>query len=111
MDTAIACVMLLIAIIIGIFLIRIPIIIAKNRNLAPSDITYIAILSWVGIFFGITWLVALVWAILGNKLEPIPELRASDSLEALKKLSELKNQGLLSESEFAEKRKKLLERI
>jgi uncharacterized membrane protein len=111
MEDIVLWVLVALMIFVGIFLLRIPIIIAKKRNMPPGDVTLIAILSWAGLFFGITWVVALVWSILGTKLERIAAPAASDSLDALKKLSELREQGLISESEFAAKRKKLLERI
>ena len=111
MESVVLWVLVALAIFIGIFLLRIPIIIAKNRNMPRGDITLIAILSWAGLFFGITWVVALVWSLFGTKLDQITAPAASDALEAIKKLSELHEQGLISESEYAAKRKKLLERI
>ncbi|HBC70137.1 MAG: SHOCT domain-containing protein [Duodenibacillus sp.] len=111
MDSAILWVLVALMIVIGIFLLRIPIIIAKKRNMPSGDVTIIAILSWAGLFFGITWVGALVWSILGTSLEEAAAPAASDALEAIRKLSELHDQGLITESEFAEKRRKLLERI
>ena len=43
-----------------IFVIQIPIFIARGRGISGSDLTSITVLSWCGIIFGVTWLVALV---------------------------------------------------
>jgi hypothetical protein len=45
-----------------IFIIRIPIIIAKSRKITGSDLTTIAVLSWISLLVGVTWIIALVLA-------------------------------------------------
>lgn len=40
-----------------------PISIAKNKNLESRDITTIRILTWCGLFAGITWFIALFMAL------------------------------------------------
>lgn len=55
---------LLIAILLlGLFvIINIPINIAKNKGVTGGNLTAITILSWLGLFFGITWIIALILA-------------------------------------------------
>jgi len=48
---------------IAIKVFTLPISIAKNKNLESKDITTIRILTWCGLFSGITWLVALCLAL------------------------------------------------
>ncbi len=111
METAILWLLILVGLVIGIFVLRIPIIIAKNRELSTGDVRMIALLSWAGLFFGITWLAALVWAIFGTRIGQMTAPRPADSLEALQKLAQLRDQGLLTEAEYAQKRQSILDRI
>ena len=52
---------LILFIVIKVF--TLPISIAKNKNLESKDITTIRILTWCGLFAGITWFIALCMAI------------------------------------------------
>lgn len=56
--------LLLLLIIVVVFKIFTwPISIAKNKNLCSNEITTIRVLTWLGIFAGITWVIALCLAI------------------------------------------------
>ncbi|MDR2770162.1 MAG: hypothetical protein LBB08_01795 [Rickettsiales bacterium] len=44
---------------IALLFVYIPIFIARSRNIGGRDMTTITVLSWLGILFGITWIVAL----------------------------------------------------
>lgn len=54
-------VILVVFIVIKIF--TLPISIANNKNLASNEITTIRILTWCGLFAGITWFIALCLAL------------------------------------------------
>ena len=60
MDGLLALIGIVLAVAFLIFIIRIPIIIAKSRKITGSDLTTVAVLSWCSLLFGITWFIALV---------------------------------------------------
>lgn len=85
-----------------ITIIRIPIIIAQMRSITGSDLTIIAILSWLGIFFGLTWIIGLVLSLV---YEPKPVMTNLDKLD---KLYDLMQKGVISQSEFNQYKSQLL---
>lgn len=107
MDISMALLFFLIFIFIVILIVRIPIIIAKNRGVGGSDLTTITILSWLGILFGITWIAALILALLYT---PSTNLSSTQDIGAdeLAKAYELKEKGVVSQSEFNHYKKKFL---
>lgn len=46
-----------------VWLIKLPIKIAKNRNIKGNILNTIKVLSWLGIFLVFTWIVALIMAL------------------------------------------------
>lgn len=62
---AVLATILILFIVIKVF--TLPISIAKNKNLESKDITTIRILTWCGLFAGITWFIALCLALAYNK--------------------------------------------
>ena len=62
---AVLATILILFIVIKVF--TLPISIAKNKNLESKDITTIRILTWCGIFAGITWFIALCLALAYNE--------------------------------------------
>lgn len=60
-------VLIILAVIIVLFIVikvfTLPISIANNKNLASNEITTIRILTWCGLFAGITWFIALCLAL------------------------------------------------
>lgn len=58
---AVLATILILFIVIKVF--TLPISIAKNKNLESKDITTIRILTWCGLFAGITWFIALCLAL------------------------------------------------
>ncbi len=89
-----------------IFIIRIPIIIAKRRNLKESDINVIALLSWISLLVGVTWIIALVMSLVYQP--PINKQSPSNDLDELSKLFELKEKGILSQEEFERAKSRVL---
>ena len=91
-----------------IFFLRIPIIIAIRRGLKKSDINVIALLSWISLLIGITWIVALVMSLVCQPQHSIKKQSSPDDLDELSKLFELMEKGLLSQEEFERAKHRLL---
>lgn len=87
-----------------IAIICIPIMIANARGICGSEKTAIIVLSWLGIFFGITWIVALVLSIIWRG----QCFAGSDNLDRLEKLSRLYKEKVISKDEFEKMKSKLL---
>lgn len=89
-------------------LVQIPINIAKNRGITGSELTTIAILSWCGLFYGITWFIALGLALLWHSDDWVSKDEAPTDLERLKQLSELHKNKVISDKEYKKLRKEIL---
>lgn len=89
---------------IGIGIIMIPITIANARGICGGEKTAIVILSWMGIFLGITWLVALVLSLVWRG----ECTYAIDNLDRLEKLAKLYKDKVISKSEYDTMKAKLL---
>ena len=92
----------------AVWFIRLPIRIAERRGLTNTQISVVALLSWCGVFFGITWTVALVFSLVWENDGKSDEKRPIDP-DKLLKLNELKEKGLISQAEFDEQKKRMLE--
>ena len=101
---------IVLALIVAILIIRIPIVIAKNRGITGGDLTTIGLLSWLGIFFGVTWVVALILAFIWSSeiRVAVQDGRAADDIDRLEKLHKLKKSGAISQKEFDTEKKKVL---
>jgi protein-S-isoprenylcysteine O-methyltransferase Ste14 len=99
--------MLIVAVVlIAIFLIQIPMMVARNRNIDGGKYTSIAVLSWFGIICGITWLVALILSLVWA---PGADLYANQTdIEKLEKLHKLYKSGAINKQEFDAEKKKIL---
>lgn len=107
----IICMAILIALII--LVVRIPIIIAKTRGIAGGDLSVIAILSWLGLLIGITWIAALVcslvWSAGSNNISASnANSEKSTAFEALEKLGKLKENGIITQQEFEQEKKNIM---
>lgn len=107
MEISMALLFLLIFIFVFILVVRIPIIIAKNRGVGGADLTTIAVLSWLGILFGLTWIAALILALLYSPSSENGNLQDVGADE-LAKAYDLKEKGVISQSEFNQYKKKFL---
>ncbi len=86
-----------------IAIICIPIMIANARGICGSEKTAIIVLSWLGIFFGITWIVALILSIIWHG-----SCVAGDDLDKLEKLARLHKDKVISKDEYEKMKSKLL---
>jgi len=103
---AVLCIALL------IFLVQIPVLIARGRGLSASDLTTITILSWFGLIFGVTWFVALVLALVWSSEMSQEHSKYNKSTgsaaDQLEKLYKLKQRGIITQKEFDAEKKKIL---
>ena len=102
MATLLGLIFIILLITVFVIIIRIPITIAQMRGIAGSDLTIISILSWLGIFFGLTWIIGLILSLI---YEPKP---VTTNLDKLNKLYDLMQKGVISQSEFNQYKKNLL---
>jgi len=109
--------LIVITILVALLIIQIPIVVARSRGIYGSDLTTITILSWLGIFFGLTWIVALVlslvWGPSGTdravKNSAIdPSGMGWHTLDRLEQLQRLKKEGAITQKEFNAEKKKIL---
>ena len=96
----------------AVFVIQIPIMIAKNRGITGDNLNIIQILSWLGIFMGITWFVALTLSLVWKSSLSI-SINNDDKnnfsyLDALDKLNALKEKGIITEEEFKIEKEKII---
>ena len=98
-----------------LFIATIPTTIAKNRGVENGELKTITILSWLGSFFFITWIIALVFACIYKPTRWINEnahnVNENDAYQSLEKLGNLKEKGFISEDEFNREKNKLMNRI
>lgn len=87
-------------IMLGVALICIPIMIANARGITGNEKLIITILSWLGILFGVTWVVALVLSLVWGS--------SKDNLENLEKLSKLYKDKVITKEEFERQKAKYL---
>lgn len=95
--------------VLGLLLVgflMIPILIANARGICGGEKTTISILSWLGIFFGVTWIVALILSLLWRGECGIGET----NLDKLEKLSRLYANKSITREEYNALKSKLLSR-
>lgn len=115
MDGLIALIFIILAVAFLIFLIRIPIIIAKSRKITGSDLTTVAVLSWLSLLFGITWVIALILAFVytpkqgNNNVHVSSNMSRIKQLQELEKLADLRDRGIITSAEFEEEKQKLMQ--
>jgi len=80
-----------------------PTYIAVKKN-HPNKIPIILINVFLGLFWGLGWFVALIWAIVGDGerqtiMQPI-EVKATSIADEIERLHKLKVNGVISEADF-----------
>lgn len=96
--------MMFILVMICVGIISIPIMIASSRGICGGQRMAIIILSWLGIFFGITWFVALILSLVWNG----ECVEMGDNLDRLEKLARLYKDKAITKSEYENMKQKLL---
>lgn len=88
-------------------IICIPVMIANARGICGTQKTIILVLSWLGIFFGLTWFAALILSLAwrGND-QPCHE--CGNRLDELEKLAKLYKAKAITKTEFEKMKAKLI---
>lgn len=94
---------LFILIVLAIVVMFMPVMIANERGVSGGDMTLIVIFSVLGIFFGFTWVCALVLAFCCGA-----ESNRGDNLNKLATAARLYKAKAISKSEYEKLKKKLL---
>lgn len=93
---------MIVMLLIGI--ISIPIMIAGARGICGGEKATIVILSWLGIFFGVTWVVALILSLLWRG----ECIVGGSNLDKLEKLAKLYKDKAITKAEFESMKARLL---
>ncbi|MCL1902655.1 MAG: SHOCT domain-containing protein [Alphaproteobacteria bacterium] len=93
-------------IIIFIFLVQIPISIARARGVAGEAMLAITVLSWLGILFGITWVVALILSLVGDPQHH--KISIGGAADQIEKLHRLYKNGAITKQEYEAEKKRIL---
>lgn len=97
------------------FVIQVPIYIAKTRGIKDGELTTIVVLSWCGLVVGVTWFLALIFALVWKPANWVDKTSGAQNnvgaLDALAKLGELRDKGLLTEQEFQNEKAKLMKSL
>ena len=117
------CILLAFLIIcVTLVVVYIPIWIAEHRKVKRENLHIIVLLSWFGLLFGVTWIIAFFLSLVyeGNATDGdrkpasthiVVQTRTSslcDPADELEKLAALKEKGCLTEDEFKEQKAKIL---
>lgn len=94
-----------ILLLIYLFIVWIPIRIAKSKNLKGTLYLIIVVLSWCLFIGGFPWLIALVLSLFSSA-NLITDKK--DDLDKLQQLYDLKEKGVISEVEYQNQRHKIL---
>lgn len=97
-----ALLLVLLVSLIFVSFVMIPIMIANARGITGAEKTTIVILSWLGIFFGITWLAALILSLVWGGSS------TGDNLDKLEKLSKLYKSKVITKAEYEKMKAKLM---
>lgn len=81
----------------------IPVMIANARGIYGTEHTVIVVLSILGIFFGLTWFVALILSLVWGC-----ECFTGDSLDKLEKLSRLYKDKVITKAEYERMKAKIM---
>jgi CBS domain containing-hemolysin-like protein len=87
-----------------------PASIAEKRGVSSEELTTIKVLCWCSLLLGITWLVALVLALVWQpqKWTDKDKGKTNIDLDGLEKLYNLKKKGVITKAEFDREKKKLM---
>lgn len=89
--------------VISVAFLAIPVMIANARGICGTEKTIIVVLSILGIFFGLTWIVALVLSLVWRG-----DCLGGDNLDKLEKLARLYKDKVITKAEYERMKSKLL---
>ena len=103
-DVFMAFIVMFFLVVVCLAILCIPIMIANARGICGSEKTAIIVLSWLGIFFGITWFVTLILSLVWHS----DCVDGKDNLDRLEKLSKLYKEKAITKEEYERMKEKLL---
>ena len=103
MEIILAFLMIFCIVTICVAFLSIPIMIANARGICGNEKTIITVLSILGIFFGLTWVIALILSLIwtGDNTD-------GDNLDKLEKLARLYKDKVITKTEYERMKDKLL---
>lgn len=90
-------------VVLGVAFLSIPILIANARGICGTDHTIIVVLSVLGILFGITWFVALIFSVTWSGA-----CMVDADLDKLEKAAKLYKSKAITKEEYEKIKSKLL---
>ena len=102
-EVIVAFLIMFAVVVVGVAIISVPIMIANARGISGGEKVAIIILSILGIFFGITWFVALILSLVWHG-----DCLSGDNLDKLEKLSKLYKDKVITKSEYERIKSKLI---
>ncbi len=84
-------------------ILSIPILIANARGICGTDHTIIVVLSILGVLFGVTWFIALIFSVVWQG-----ECMVDTDLDKLEKAAKLYKNKLITKEEYEKIKSKLL---
>lgn len=119
MEALPGCFILILFFTLIVWFLHVPILIATKRDIEDPELTTIKILSWCGIFFGITWIIALVLSLIYHPKNWIDKTAlvennsiqnkiTNNNIDTLIKLNELREKEIITQEEFEKQKEKLL---
>lgn len=107
MSVFIEILLCIVGFILGAFIFFLPVYIASKK-----DHPNFGVILLILVLFGWTllgWLVCLIWACIDTSHNETNNINSSNKYEDLEKLQKLKENGIISESEFEAEKSKLLQ--
>lgn len=90
--------------------ICIPVFVANARGICGAKRTIILVLSWLGIFFGLTWIAALILSLVWTPDNGDCVCACNSRLDALEKVAKLYKDKVITKSEYDKMRKELMDK-
>lgn len=103
LELIIAFLIMFFVVVLCVSLLAIPILIANARGICGAEHTTIVILSILGIFFGITWFIALILSVVWNG-----QCMVETDLDKLEKAAKLYKNKVITKEEYDKIKSKLL---
>lgn len=103
-DAVVAFFVMFVIVLLGVAILSIPVMIANARGICGGERVAIIVLSIFGIFFGITWFIALVLSLVLHG----GDMFVGDNLDRLEKLAKLYKDKVISKDEYERIKARLL---
>ncbi len=105
LEVIVAFLIMFCIVILCVSLLSIPILIANARGICGAEHTTIVVLSILGVFFGLTWFIALILSVVWRG-----ECFVDDDLDKLEKAAKLYKSKAITKEEYERLKSKVLSR-